>query len=170
MNNFGKFLYISIGIFIMALTLEHYFRDTENILKPSLVLGKVAEMFEDFFEQLGKLCAWLSSFLTLIKLDELFESIRRLLEPMLRILFSAYYFCIGYFDYLLDMRKPYLVLAGSLVILFITTCIMKYYSKLYKVYCKILLVTSMLIIGSCFGYLFIPDINWCFRMLNYCAK
>jgi len=155
MNKLAKSLVISISVFLIALAIEHNFRDTENIFKPSIVLGKVAEVFEDFFEQIGKFCAWVSSFLTIVNLDELLESLRRLVEPMLRISFSACYLCVGYFDYLLDMKKPYLVLAGSLMILCIITGIMKNYSKFYKVYCKILLLIFVSTIGSCYGYVFI---------------
>ena len=164
MNKTWKSLVVSALIFTTLLSFEHYFRHSDNYFRPSYSLNKIATLLENFFEQLGGLCAWASSYLTMLKFDELLESFDRLAEPMIRILFSMYYFNIGYLDYILDISRPYLVFIGSSFIFLIVSGIIKCYNrKFYNIYMKCITVMFLLLLISYYCYPLIHNLNWSIR-------
>jgi hypothetical protein len=111
---------VSIGIFLC----EHLGR-LYNYTRPSIYLWILANGSIKFFRNIGRMIAWLSSYLTWIKLDESLITARDLVIPTWNLVVSPFQIIYGYMiaaESYVD--KEWLVYIGSglFVLAIIATC------------------------------------------------
>ena len=92
---------------------EHIAHKQQSNKLPSVALTYVAEQFQRFFQWIGELVAWVSSFLTIINLYELVKSISAILNPILDIIVSPLHTIYGYLQMANSYSNNLLVYIGS---------------------------------------------------------
>jgi hypothetical protein len=113
-------LQITYGLLgtILGLYLWEYSAVRSDLaFSPSVYLQYVADILGRFFESCGHFVAWFSSFLTIFDFADMYKTGLRLVNPILEIIFSGYHFIIGYVSEINLYDYPYVVLAGSIIII-----------------------------------------------------
>ena len=108
-----------IGLtFLIMYIIEYICFKTGVEIKPSAVFKFIYHYLKEFFQNMGKFCAWISSFLTFIEFEELVQVAKDLFEPIFDILLSWIYFFKGYIDKaMLYVNKNVLVYIGSIILI-----------------------------------------------------
>jgi len=120
-----------IGTFL-GLYLWEYSAVRRNLdFSPSVYLQYVADILGRFFEACGHFVAWISSFLTVFDFADMYKAGLRLVNPIIEIIFSGYHFVIGYVSEINIYDYPYVVVAGSIIIVSAILFAI-YYFVLYK--------------------------------------
>jgi hypothetical protein len=107
-------LYTLAGITFGTFAWEHAGRLNHWAYRPSIGLGHVATFAINRFTDLGRIIARLSSFLTYLHLEEMFETIGAVVTPAWKLIISPFYTITGYFSQIKFYNHPYLVVVGSM--------------------------------------------------------
>lgn len=106
------FLVGCISVFLW----EHIARTKESQFKPSVVINWTADTLKNIFYNIGVGFSKLSSFLTYIKLDDLYKTAHDLLKPTFELIGSPLQTIKGYWDTALTYSYPITVTLGSLTL------------------------------------------------------
>jgi hypothetical protein len=121
----------SVGLFMW----EHIARVNKvDIYKPSAGINWIAIKGGKIWEHIGYYSAKLSSFLTYIKLDELYQTGQELWIPTWTLIKSPFRFFTGYGEYIknINFRHPIVIGLGSVTLLVIFG-LTGYGTYLYKI-------------------------------------
>lgn len=112
------FLSVTIAVLVCTIGWEHFAKNINVGTKPSVFLKFLVSWANWFYEWLGIQFGRLSSFITYLKIEELFDSIKDVMVPLFDFLIvSPFYFFKGYFLIVCDYKWPILIFIGSFVIL-----------------------------------------------------
>lgn len=103
--------------------------------KPSDIWIWMVHKWDDLLEFLGFCLAYVSSFLTCLKMNRVLHMVHNQVEPIVNFITSPYYFFKGYMDVAVLYEHPYIVGAGTcllMIILFILNMKFDLYGKLFK--------------------------------------
>ena len=114
------YTHILVAVLAICVTLfgwEYAAVRQELDYSPSITLNFIATKFSEFFEAFGRLIAWISSFLTIFDIDDMYTAAAQLLNPIVSIFTSWFYFFVGYVSEMNLYDYPYLVTFGSIIII-----------------------------------------------------
>lgn len=94
---------------------------------PSVVLNSMSTYAIRFWRACGTLIAKISSFLTFFDFDDMLKAAEQLWKPIWETLTSWVYFFTGYISEMKLYDHPYLVTAGSIIIISILWYIAHYF-------------------------------------------
>lgn len=128
MTSTGICAAVSFAVFAAVLAWEHAARIRGHRFKPSRGIRWLATKSAQLFRYLGRLLAWLSSFMTV--LEELKHTLADLLRPTVDLLTSFAFVAYGYVEQAGRYRYPLLVFAGSVGGLLCTTAALHHFALL----------------------------------------
>ncbi len=123
-------LRICSGIFVILLSIfiwEHVARTSGSQFKPSVGITFVSETSKSMFYKIGVFLSKISSFLTYIKLGELFQTAHDLLKPTFELLGSPLQTLEGYWETALTYKYPIIVALGSVTLVGLLYCLWYYF-------------------------------------------
>lgn len=106
-----------VGIFAWELVA----RKRSSNKKPSVALNWLATLSRSFFTGLGERVAWLSSYLTIVDLHDVWATLSDLAEPAAHLVASPFSFFCGYWKMAQEYKYPLLVCLGSALALGVGT-------------------------------------------------
>jgi len=128
----AKIISISALCFLPSLVLVQYATMFfEVTYDPAYFLNIISTECMRFFKYLGEWAAYLSSYLTFIKLGDILKAFSDVMNPMLKLIFSPFQFIYGYVSFASLYEHPILVTIGSILIVFIILYIM-YRKNIFK--------------------------------------
>lgn len=151
-TNYALFI---LGTLVSVFVWEFATLHKPDALKPSDVLEHVYTFSEKMFTKVGKAFAWISSFYTLLDLQDLGTAFCNLILPTIRIILSPLATVHGYLTYAKVYDNPWLVCAGSFTLAGIFLYFVHYMwgSKVSR-----LLAAVLIVIGSLTGLYFVEPI------------
>jgi len=99
----------------------------ELAFSPSIYLQYIADTLGRFFEAYGRFVAWISSFLTIFDFSDMYTAGLRLVNPLIEIILSGTHAIIGYVSEINVYDYPYVVVAGSIIIIAATIFAIYYF-------------------------------------------
>lgn len=106
---------------------EYIAKKTLSNIKPSYALNYVATSATNFFFNIGKFIAKISSFYTYIDFADIKETLHDFFKPLINILISPFQLIYGYVNTSMIYDHPYLVGFGTLTLLDIIVFLWRYY-------------------------------------------
>lgn len=111
-----RVLMIVTMTFMILFLWEHVARTHSSNMKPSVGITFVADYAKLLFHMIGSQFSRLSSFLTYIKLDELYITAYDLIKPSFELLWSPLQAVKGYWDIAMTYKYPGSIALGSIVL------------------------------------------------------
>lgn len=108
--------FFCIAFVIIVFGWEYALIHQEDVLKPSIILNKIADKAIAFWEWLGHIVAWVSSFLHWFNFEDALLTASNLFEPLVTLFWSWIYFIKGYTEQMDVYEHPYMVIFGSIMI------------------------------------------------------
>lgn len=99
-------------------------------LGPAWGLVKVKLWANDFFECLGRWVAYISSYLHWLKLRTLWDALVHLVEPLIGILCSGFYFVKGYVLSAAEYTQTYMIYVGSGLLVILVGAVLWRYTNI----------------------------------------
>lgn len=88
-------------------------------MKPSVGVTMVANQAHRVFSHLGRGFAWMSSYLTIVDLQDLYRAVDDLTRPTLNLLTSPLAFVEGYWEIAKQYKYPLVIALGSSILLIV---------------------------------------------------
>jgi hypothetical protein len=121
---------IFLGILLVtSFAWEHIARTYGSQVKPSVGINFIAESAKTIFYKIGVFLSRLSSFLTYIKLGDLFQTAQDLFKPTFELLASPLETIKGYWETALTYKYPVTVTIGSITLVGILLCLWYYFGN-----------------------------------------
>lgn len=106
----------SFGLFAILFVWEYIARSKKSNIKPSVGIAWTADKAKLGFYEIGKIISRLSSFLTYIKLGEIYDTLYDLIKPTCDLVLSPFEGFKGYWDTACTYKYPAAVTLGSTVL------------------------------------------------------
>jgi len=125
----------SLTICFAIFAWEHWASMQKIVYKPTYYIDLTTEFFKELFFQLGKLFAWMSSFVDWLKLQQIAETLGALIKSLTGLALTGFSFVEGYISEILTYNiNRYLIFFGSGVLITIVCLVTywahkKYYTK-----------------------------------------
>lgn len=121
----NKFTWVLIILGISIFVIEYICLKNQYEFAPSYFLRNIRDSSIDFFVFLGRMIAMISSVLNYIDFDDIFETLQRLLLPLIDILSSPIMIIVGYISEAAIIAaefytKPFVIYLGSFLIIILS--------------------------------------------------
>ena len=131
MNSVIKYTAFSVAFVIMSLFgWEYTALRLNQEFSPSVALNSISTFAVKFWRSCGHFVAWLSSFLTFFDFDDMLKAAENLWKPTWETLTSFVYFYAGYVSEMKLYDHPYLVTAGTIILVSLITYLSYYFGLL----------------------------------------
>lgn len=107
----GAFLGMCILLYLIQVVYES--NDWPN--SPATYLVEVKRLCEWEWEKFGAFITWCSSYIQWLKLEAFWKAGFHLIEPLIGIAFSGFYFFKGYFNAATEYTQQYTIYIGTLI-------------------------------------------------------
>ena len=136
MNSLKILLSFTLVVFIT----EHCGRINNINYKPSDMLQFIADKSVDLFWNIGKFFAWISSFLTIIDMNELIKTFWDIGSPICQFITSPLYMINGYLEQAMTyyVNKTSLIFMGSIMLIASIAYLCYRYSLISKLRLRLL--------------------------------
>lgn len=118
-------------LFFGTFVWEHLSKKNDINIKPSTGLNYCATQIQFIWTKIGYYFAKISSFYTLIDLEDIIETIKDIISPSCKILMSPYHAIKEYFITMNLYSNPYLITFGSITLILLAI-VLAFYLDLMK--------------------------------------
>lgn len=112
-NSYFKMCLLGFGLLFVW---EHIARTKGSTFKPSVAISWLSETLGNAFYNIGVGISKLSSFLTYIKLEDLYKTAHDLFKPIFELAWSPFQIIKGYCETALTYKYPIIITIGSLLL------------------------------------------------------
>lgn len=113
MNSKVKLTLLIISTVVGTVFFEHIARVNDVQFKPSVFVRRLSTVSENIFQIIGEHFAHISSYITVLKIKELFITTYDLLKPTVHLVLSPFYMIDAFIEEAHEYKYPIMIAIGS---------------------------------------------------------